>query len=327
MTDEQVIHLYQRFLGQDPTADEVAAISKRCNQDGDSFFFIDPRALAGESRKPTIAVYTSCHANQLRDYLNAWRPDITETHHVHYILTHQLQLDYKEDHARILHGIFADADYIFCNWLAIDKFGWFATENLIGAKKATVRLVTFVPPCFSAFWPVAEFFGEDPVHKYLDKGYSVDEIIEIYKNGQFDPLFNQRFSSQIEGLRLRERERDVKLSDFILRNYKTHKIFFTTNHPSFHVIGYFAEALLHKAGFEARSEFHSLALPVNGGHMGNHWPETDYEFTHYRFTYPKTLQGERGGAEVYYPQVIREIAERRLKRANQPPVVRPEDDM
>ena len=115
-----------------------------------------------------------------------------------------------------------------------------------------------------------------------------------------------------------------------MRHYKTHKMFFTFNHPSFHLISYVMDECLGKLGFTQFGEDHSLSVPVNLSNFGGHYTETDYEWDFYKFEYPKRYvdsnSGARGTASQYYSRVICESIARILKRKG-PMYLDLEDDL
>lgn len=210
---------------------------------------------------------------------------------------------------RLVKAMFSNADLVIWNVLG-SKFQEQSTEVLGKHLQSSAQVVSFVPPCFAAFWVAAEFFGEEGIVAYLEAGLSPDEIIAKYRDGSFNARFELRFKDQIDRLAFREAERDVKLSAFILRNYVGTKLFLTVNHPSYPTVAYIVDQCLGYFGFKELGEEHCLAREVNECEFGAHLPETHFEFDHYGFKYPLRYPKERGGADAYYTALIKDAAAR-----------------
>jgi hypothetical protein len=59
---------------------------------------------------------------------------------------------------------------------------------------------------------------------------SLEKILEHYDNNELDFYFNERIDICIEGLRTKEAECTIKVTDFILENFKEKRLFLTQNH-------------------------------------------------------------------------------------------------
>lgn len=241
------------------------------------------------------------------------------------LITHRMAMNRDTSDNRLVHAVMGNADFLIYNVLS-EKFGVFSTNVLLKHMKSDLKLCSFVPPSCACWWPVTEHYGEEPVQMAIDEGLKVEEIVALYKAGTLDWKFQYRFQTQIDGLRHRERLRDVQLSAYVMRHYKMHRMFFTYNHPSFHVIAYLTDECLGHLGFKQLGEDHSLAVGQNEAKMGNHYPDHTAMWEFYKFSFPMEFQHERGGADAYYPQVIRDIAARYEARQKKAAYVDPEDD-
>ena len=79
---------------------------------------------------------------------------------------------------------------------------------------------------------VEKYTNSQPIEKLKAQGYLLDEIIEMYRSGNIDFNYQERFDNSIKILKEKETICNVKISDFILKNIKKHKLFFTQNHPN-----------------------------------------------------------------------------------------------
>lgn len=312
MTGEQVIYVFARFLGVMPTPGEIIHHANNTSSSAkhDRYLQLDPRIFSEpKGKRKNLLIYTSCHAEQITHYMVNYRQDVLDECYLHCLFTHRMSENREASNNRLVWSMFNAADLIIWNVLG-EKFAHQSTDVLGKHCKSDVKIASFVAPCFAAFWPVAEWFGEEGVVACLEAGMTDDEILSQFRSGKFDPKFEMRFGDQIERLAYRERERDVKLSEFIKRRHKNWKLFFTTNHPTFNTIAYLTDNSLGYLGFKELGEDHSLARDVNEAGFGGHYAETHYEFAHYGFTYPIRFPNDRGGMDACYSQMIRDASAR-----------------
>jgi hypothetical protein len=58
----------------------------------------------------------------------------------------------------------------------------------------------------------------------------IDEILNLYDNGLINFYFKERMNVCMELLKEKDKICDIKVSDFILKNYKNKRLFVTQNH-------------------------------------------------------------------------------------------------
>ncbi len=328
VTADQTTQAYARFLGVLPTPAEVLHAGEHFSVEGrhncylqlDSRMFTEPKGT-----RKNLLVYSSCHCEQIDVYLRKYRQDVLEKCYLHMLFTHRQALNRPHSNNRFVWSLFSEADLVIWNVLG-PKFNEQSTDVLGKHLQADAKVVSFVPPCFAAFFAVAEFFGEEGVIEYLVAGRTVENIIALFRDGQFECQFKWRFKDQIDRLAFRERERDVKLSAFVQRHFKQHKLFLTVNHPAFPTLAYLVDECLGILGFKQLGEDHSISREVNEANFGAHLPETHYEFEYFGFTYPLRFQNERGGVDAYYSALISDTAARWKARGGVPAFNDPNDD-
>lgn len=306
---DQFIHqVFHKFVGDNPTDEELRHFRVHMGHINKEDRYLQLNTT-GTGRR-WLLIYTSCHAEQIAKYIQDFRPDVTDQLDIILLFTHRMQLTGPSANNRLVWALFSKSDFVIANVLS-HKFGVFSTDALFPHCRPDCRIVSFVPPCCACWWPVASHFGEEPVAAYMDQGLSAEAMTERFRAGTFDSLFAYRYKDQIERLAFRERNRDVKISDFIVRRHKAHKMFFTTNHPTFNLIAYITDECLSRIGFKLHGEDHALSLPVNHAGFGNHWPESDYEWAFYGFEYLKRFDQDYGGPNAYYSALIQRTVERR----------------
>jgi len=81
----------------------------------------------------------------------------------------------------------------------------------------------------------------------LKKFYKLQQILELYDEGKIDFKYKERMENEISILRKNENSAQVKVSDFIIENYKKQQLFTTQNHPTYpifkHMVFQIAELL------------------------------------------------------------------------------------
>jgi hypothetical protein len=157
-------------------------------------------------------------------------------------------------------------------------------------------------------WPVVEHFGERGVIELLKQGIKPHEIHSKFEHGLFEPYFAQRWEAQIGRLMQREKSFDIGISDFCERNIKECKLWFTENHPTYHLYGWIGSQFLKMLDHSGHSEEECIRLQTDATGSWNAWSETNYEFRHYGFKYPKRYADGYCGRNFYHGVIDRIIA-------------------
>ena len=74
-------------------------------------------------------------------------------------------------------------------------------------------------------------FGEEIILSLLRK-HSINTVLEEYKNARIDFNLMQRFKECNDEMGRRESSAEIKITEYILDNYKNSKLFLTHNHPT-----------------------------------------------------------------------------------------------
>lgn len=105
----------------------------------------------------------------------------------------------------------------------------------------------------SAMWPIAQagqgqnrWFGGEVLDNLVSQGLSKNDIINLFLENKIDWDYNNRFNKSIEILKSKESITDVKISDFILENYKKQLLFLIPQHPTSAVFLNVANQILQK---------------------------------------------------------------------------------
>lgn len=144
----------------------------------------------------------------------------------------------------------SSADLIVYQPLSIE-YDKFSTDFKVGILKfasPNCKFVSFQYIYNNGFWP---FFYNGNSIQWLDDfklkyaSYSKDDLLILYDKNMLSVNFNDKVHSSIELLNDREKSTnvDIKLTDYILNNYKNKMLFLTQNHPTSFIFGYIFEKI------------------------------------------------------------------------------------
>lgn len=104
-------------------------------------------------------------------------------------------------------------------------------------------------------------FKDSIIEGLYEKGYKKEEIIEICESEECITVdeIKSCFESCILKVRMRENNWDIKCEEFILENYKTHRLFYEPEHPTNFMFDYICIQILKNLGIhECVSTFENL---------------------------------------------------------------------
>ena len=93
------------------------------------------------------------------------------------------------------------------------------------------------PSLYLNIFPIYEeggkYVGGDTLDKYKNQNINLDHILELYDSGNYDFELEKRFTKSMEYLKKKEDQFcNIKVSNFIMENYKNKPLFYTQNHPT-----------------------------------------------------------------------------------------------
>lgn len=259
---------------------------------------------------PNLVILASCHGRMLVDYFNT-KPEFMARFNIMRLETGPIRQRERRGIAMMdllaMRRVLVSADVLLTYNMG-SRHTSFALERIRTMLRPECRVITWTPPNFSAFWPVAGgYCGAIAVLAALDAGKTVDEIKASFANGTFDPLFKLRWRIEMGRVQDRDATSDVGMGGFIQRNHKTHKLFMGFSHPSFLIMAHMGAAIMEQLGFTKDDEAAVLGYNYEMGALAGE-PETEYEFKHYGFTYPMRHAETSVGDRNYYLQQIESTA-------------------
>lgn len=137
----------------------------------------------------------------------------------------------------------------------------YASSQLIAKLKKGCRVIAIpniyhLPMCFfpqykeekQLRWKAETYFFRDSIiDNGLRQGVSFKKIDQIYhfQDALSETGFNfhEEFLHFIDEVRMREKDWDIPVSDFIIQNYRNHQLFYDPNHPTEFFLKYVASEL------------------------------------------------------------------------------------
>ncbi len=193
------------------------------------------------NRTTRIAVFGNCQASAIAGMLSTGLP------------SSDYQVEALSNNART--GGMKSADEIIsviekCDILIFQPLGenhGRLSEQNIRRRAANVDLLISYPYMFNSGMYSLSHAPKAPDHDYgliygeevifdLLREQDIKSIIKDYEKGKIDFNLENRFQHCINGLRGRESLTDIKISYFILDNYKSEKLFLSHNHPATHLL-------------------------------------------------------------------------------------------
>jgi len=107
------------------------------------------------------------------------------------------------------------------------------------------------------------FSGLADIIRKKNENYSNEDIIQAYNAGRIDFDFENRFNCSIKILFERERQTDLKICDYILKNFKNRILMITHNHPSSYILIELANQVLEKLGYSTLKKMKVKLNDVN----------------------------------------------------------------
>lgn len=268
-------------------------------QGGLGYLFLDERPRDG---KPILLLYAACHGQLMLDYIKTYRPEVAEKYYLVWVNVLSLVvrgLWKKEfDFPWCIPALFNHCSVLFYNPIGAD-YGPYTDQNVLRYLNHDAQVLSYAGPHHGCWWVVCPVHGEQPLYACFEKGMSDADIYASIVNGSFDPQFAKRFELQMAWLKGYQTGTDAGMADFIERNYRRVKLFFTYNHPTYNLIAWITDVLMAKLGFTALGEEHAIALPSDRGIFADQFPETHYEWDYYGFQYPRRFEHGHGGLKFY----------------------------
>lgn len=206
--------------------------------------------------KKTVVIYGNCHTGVVKRYLETSK-EFNELYEVYPIE----EIQDVKDASYFEQSIFKTCDvFIHQSIRENNRYGKeFSSANIISRLKADCKVIAipnvyhlpmFLYPQYSEekelrYNDQTYFFRDKIIDEQLKKGVSAKKIAETYYDYEFnkDDIL-EGYNKFLEKVRIREKEWDIKVSDFIQGNIQNERLFYEMNHPTNFLIKYYAKGIL-----------------------------------------------------------------------------------
>lgn len=212
--------------------------------------------------KKVAIIYGNCHTGPIKEGLSISREFTKE--YGFYPLREIQKIKQLEGKELKEESIFRHCDlFLHQSIRKENSYGEeYASENIIKRLKPGCRVVSFpnlygLPRCFFPQIVMGEAailrngigfysFRDKFIERLYQEGFGKRYIADMILKSQFteEKLLKDGFNLFINKVKEREVDWDIKISEWILTNYKKHRMFYDVNHPSNEIVKYIVEQIL-----------------------------------------------------------------------------------
>ena len=200
--------------------------------------------------KKKVVLYGNCHTGVIKRYL-----ETCKEFNQFYEICPIEQIQDVKDPSYFEQEIFKTCDvFIHQSIRENNRYGKeFSSANIISKLKADCKVIAipnvyhlpvFLYPQYSEekelrYNNQTYFFRDKIIDSQFKKGVPVKKIAETYYNYEFDrDDIVEGYNKFLEKVRIREKDWDIKVSDFIQGNIQNERLFYEMNHPTNFFIKY-----------------------------------------------------------------------------------------
>jgi hypothetical protein len=180
------------------------------------------------NKRKQIVCFGNCQAYHIGRLLGIYLNDTFEVINF---------FNYKDINKITILNAIKKADLVIYQPLS-DKHNELSFKNIKNiAKKNNINTITF-PYIYNngiyslEYGNISTIHGKEIIINLLKEGNSVDSIIHQYHNGNIDFNLHERFRNSLNIMKNREKYTDIKLIDFIQKNFQNKKLFYSYSHPT-----------------------------------------------------------------------------------------------
>lgn len=217
-------------------------------------------------KKKIAIIYGNCHTTAIRQLLCS-----NDEFNSKYAMYPIKAIQEVKDPEYFKSEVFYDCDlFIHQSIQKNNRYGEdFSSQSIINRLKKSTAIIAVpniyhLPMCyFPQYSEKMElknvhgdtvFFRDNFIDNGLALGKSIKEIVTDYKtNGYYSQKYiSGLFEQYVEKVRNREKEWDIKISEFLIEN-KNKELFYDPNHPTPIIIEYICKGILSRLGIECNA--------------------------------------------------------------------------
>lgn len=135
---------------------------------------------------------------------------------------------------------------------------------------------------------------------------NIDEILNKYDKNELNFNYKKRFEKSIEILKENEKNTDIKVTDFILENYKNYRVLLTKSHPTSKLLIFCANKILERLNIKLLSldldENYCNLQDSEYHRIDNKWPITKQCALDLELNYNDGYE-----ADIFFKQMLRNL--------------------
>lgn len=197
-------------------------------------------------RRKSVVIYGNCHTAIISQMLEC----CSEFNEKYFIIPTK-QIQQIKDPKNLYEDCYNQCDVFIHQSIRLNnRYGEeYASQNIIdrlkpGCSVISIPNVYHLPLCFFPQYKetpelrrngITYFIRDSIVDSHLDKPFRLKKLVKT--DYEDSCLFSREdiktsFDLFIDKVKKREKDWDIKVSDFILENYKSHQLFYDPNHPT-----------------------------------------------------------------------------------------------
>ncbi|MDD5618384.1 MAG: WcbI family polysaccharide biosynthesis putative acetyltransferase [Candidatus Omnitrophica bacterium] len=210
-----------------------------------------------------IFIYANCQGEMI-SYILKTIPAINDLYTIDFVFNWIL-IEEKKD---VPLEKIKDADVFIYQPLA-EKYGIYSPVNMLHYLKKDCIPISFPYIYNAALWPFylddkcisddvlslhgIRLFDYGIIAAYVKNGVDDSELLDLYKKHKIDFMFNRRFQYTMKILRQHEEDATVRVADFIEKNIRKVRLFYTCNHPAPIILNHCVNQILDVLGVKNHS--------------------------------------------------------------------------
>jgi hypothetical protein len=224
-----------------------------------------------------ILILTNCQGTEIQKYLNFCSDFKRDYKNQVVIMPHWFNNSNLTNLPDYILDVCKQADLLIYQPMSLRR-GPFETETNDGILKyfkSTCIKISF-PSLYSDIFPVYfehQWVGKETVikvkglnyiHDLITKGFSKEDIIELYDKNLINFQLKERFEYCLAFMSEKEQNCNIKASIFIKQNLKKIRLFDTQNHPTEILLGYVSNEILKYLNYSEIDYLNLERFIING---------------------------------------------------------------
>ena len=260
-----------------------------------------------------IIIYANCQGVGIKYFLS--KHEKFQNLNIKHIRVDEL-INKRED---IVHDVFKKADILIYQ-IIDEKHEKYSSDNILKYINDKCIKISFPYIYNNSFYPFKGpiiindshkkkltkiiFDNSEKITNIIDENKTLDEIIHLYIENKIDFDYNERFKNTMRILMEKEKKTDIKVSAFIINNYKDYPLFMLENHPTDYIFVYVVNRISNILDY---TELCDIELGINSCKLGGGiLPIDNSSKEYYNFNFNIDRYNPEN-ADEYYIKIIRNI--------------------